>query len=374
MPDTAREKNESDGSSLVMLNNVTKSYDGVHQVVRKLNLDIRRGEFLTLLGPSGSGKTTTLMMLAGFELPTSGQICLNGKDITQLHPSQRGLGVVFQNYALFPHMTVAQNLAFPLEMRNVSRPAITQQVNDALEMVGLSGLGSRFPETLSGGQKQRVALARALIFEPSLVLMDEPLGALDKRLRESLQSEIRQLQRRLGATVVFVTHDQTEALTMSDRIAVFNDGYVQQLGTAEDLYERPANAFVADFIGENNSLMGRIEAVQGREAKVALDGSGHLVGQLTDMLGEGDRVKVCFRPERGKLCDVRTANGNVVRGKLSDKVYHGDHVRLVVGHDDGSNIVLKILHDSQNASARLGDEIVITIDPSVVQVFKPAND
>ncbi len=247
----------------VQFSEVQKSYDGETLVVRDLSLSIRRGEFLTLLGPSGSGKTTTLLMLAGFEVPTHGRIDLDGQPINNVPPHRRNIGMVFQNYALFPHMTVEENLAFPLEVRKMPRSEIQKRVRLALDMVQLSGFGKRRSAQLSGGQQQRVALARALVFEPKLVLMDEPLGALDRQLREQMQLEVKHIHEDLGLTVVYVTHDQSEALTMSDRIAVFNDGEIQQLAAPGDLYERPQNSFVAQFIGENNKLRGKVVAMNG---------------------------------------------------------------------------------------------------------------
>ena len=240
--------------SFISFAGVSKSYDGLHSVVEGLDLDVARGEFVSLLGPSGSGKTTTLMMLAGFESPTRGEIRLNGKRLDDKPPHQRDIGMVFQNYALFPHMTIAQNVAFPLSVRKIGRSEQKARVARALEMVELPHLAARRPAQLSGGQQQRVALARALVFEPSVVLMDEPLGALDKRLRETMQYEIMRLHRELSLTVVYVTHDQNEALTMSDRVAVFSDGRIQQAATPTELYENAANAFVANFVGENNGL------------------------------------------------------------------------------------------------------------------------
>src|SRR5574343_1549113 len=224
---------------LVRFAGVQKTYDGEQLVVRALNLDIQRGEFLSLLGPSGSGKTTTLMMLAGFESPTAGDILLDGAPITRTPPHKRNFGMVFQNYALFPHMTVADNVAYPLTVRKVPKAEIATRVAKALDMVQLGGKGERFPGQLSGGQQQRVALARALVFEPQLVLMDEPLGALDKQLREHMQMEIKHIHQRLGVTVVYVTHDQGEALTMSDRVAVFHQGEIQQIAPPRELYETP---------------------------------------------------------------------------------------------------------------------------------------
>ena len=248
---------ERGDAAFVAFEHVQKSYDGETLVVKDLNLGIGQGEFLTMLGPSGSGKTTCLMMLAGFETATHGEIRLDGRPINNIPPHKRGIGMVFQNYALFPHMTVGENLAFPLEVRKLPKPDVDAKVARALDMVQMGRFAGRRPAQLSGGQQQRIALARALVFEPELVLMDEPLGALDKQLREHMQYEIRHLHERLGVTVVYVTHDQSEALTMSDRIAVFNDGKIQQLATPEDLYERPENAFVAQFIGENNRSSAR---------------------------------------------------------------------------------------------------------------------
>ena len=240
---------DSQAEAFVRFNRVQKSYDGETLVVKDLNLEIPKGEFLTMLGPSGSGKTTCLMMLAGFETATHGDIMLNGVSINNIPPHKRGIGMVFQNYALFPHMTVAENLSFPLEVRKLEKSVREEKVARALDMVEMGGFKGR-PAQLSGGQQQRIALARALVFEPELVLMDEPLGALDKQLREKMQFEITALAHRLGITVVYVTHDQTEALTMSDRVAVFNDGRIQQLATPDQLYEEPENSFVAQFMGK----------------------------------------------------------------------------------------------------------------------------
>src|SRR4051812_10405272 len=249
---------------------VGKTYDGISRVVDDLHLDVERGEFLTLLGPSGSGKTTTLMLLAGFETPTAGEIMLEGKALSRVPPYRRHIGMVFQNYALFPHMSVAENIGFPLSVRGIPAAEIGKRVDRALDMVQLGGYGQRRPAQLSGGQQQRVAVARALVFEPKLILMDEPLGALDKQLREQMQLEIRSLHQRLEVTMVYVTHDQSEALTMSDRIAVFHRGKVQQLDVPERIYEAPANAFVARFIGENNRLDGVLESADSARCTVRL--------------------------------------------------------------------------------------------------------
>ena len=255
---------------------VQKSYDGESLVVEELNLDIESGEFLTMLGPSGSGKTTCLMMLAGFETVTRGDIFINGKAINRIPPHKRGIGMVFQNYALFPHMTVFENLAFPLQVRKIPQSDADKKIKRALEMVQLIGFEGRRPGQLSGGQQQRVAVARALVFEPSLVLMDEPLGALDKNLREKMQYELKHIHENLGVTVVYVTHDQSEALTMSNRVAVFNEGRIQQLAPPDILYERPENAFVAQFIGENNRFCGEVVDIKNGLCRVRVDNGAEI--------------------------------------------------------------------------------------------------
>src|SRR5215472_6280110 len=249
--------------SYVEFAGVEKSYDGRTLAVKRLDLSIARGEFLTFLGPSGSGKTTTLNMLAGFERPTRGTITLDGRSADALPPYERNIGMVFQSYALFPHMSVTENVAFPLSVRKCPKDEIKTRVDRALDKVRLRQFADRAPAQLSGGQQQRVALARALVFEPSLVLMDEPLGALDKKLREHMQIELKQLHDQLGITIVYVTHDQSEALTMSDRVAVFESGGVAQIGTPGALYKEPATSFVANFIGENNTLSGKVETISG---------------------------------------------------------------------------------------------------------------
>ena len=286
--------------AFVRFADVQKSYDGETLVIKNLNLDIERGEFLTMLGPSGSGKTTCLMMLAGFETATYGEIFLDGRPINNVAPHRRDIGMVFQNYALFPHMTVHENLAFPLEVRKLGKAEVDERVARALDMVELAGFGSRRPAQLSGGQQQRVAVARALVFEPKLVLMDEPLGALDKQLREQMQFEIRHIHERLGVTVVYVTHDQSEALTMSNRIAVFNDGVIQQLSTPEGLYEKPENAFVAQFIGENNRLLGSVSERHGDTCAVTTV-EGEVVKALAVSCGgTGEATTLSLRPGAGE--------------------------------------------------------------------------
>jgi putative spermidine/putrescine transport system ATP-binding protein len=324
--------------------------------VKDLNLSIGKGEFVTMLGPSGSGKTTVLMMLAGFESATHGEIRLKGKGINDIPPHKRGIGMVFQNYALFPHMTVAENLAFPLEVRKIARAEIGVRVRRVLDMVQLGHFGSRRPGQLSGGQQQRVAVARALVFEPKLVLMDEPLGALDKQLREQMQYEIKHLHANLGVTVVYVTHDQSEALTMSNRIAVFKDGVIQQLATPEDLYERPENAFVAQFIGESNRLSGKVSGVNGRSCSVAVEG-GEIRALAVNIEGPGSATTLSLRPERVLINPPAGETPNLFNAKVEELIYLGDHVRTrvsVCGHDD---FIVKVPNASGHAHLRPGDAV-----------------
>lgn len=325
-------------NGFVVFDRVQKSYDGETLVVKDLNLSIGKGEFLTMLGPSGSGKTTCLMMLAGFETATHGEILLDGKPINNIPPHKRGIGMVFQNYALFPHMTVAENLAFPLEVRKLGKSEREAKVKRALEMVQMGDFGGRRPTQLSGGQQQRIALARALVFEPELVLMDEPLGALDKQLREHMQFEITNLAHSLGITTVYVTHDQTEALTMSDRVAVFDDGRIQQLAPPDLLYEKPDNSFVAQFIGENNTLEGVIKEINSERAVVQLDGGELIDAMPVNVSKAGERTKVSIRPERVEFNKDRLSpDALMLKAEVMEFIYMGDIFRTrlrVAGRDD----------------------------------------
>jgi len=344
-------------SAFVEFDRVQKSYDGVNLVVKDLNLSIAKGEFVTMLGPSGSGKTTCLMMLAGFETATHGDIRLGGHGINNIPPHKRGIGMVFQNYALFPHMTVAENLAFPLEVRKMSKAEITEKVTRALDMVQMGSFAGRRPAQLSGGQQQRIALARALVFEPKLVLMDEPLGALDKQLREHMQYEIKHLHGRLGVTVVYVTHDQSEALTMSDRIAVFNDGVIQQLAPPDDLYERPENAFVAQFIGENNRLMGRVDSIAGGIAEVTLDDGEKVSALAVNVGGQGERALLSVRPERVFIRPDESKVAHTVDANVLEQIYLGDHIRCrmnVAGNDD---FIVKVPNSAGHRHLKVGENV-----------------
>ncbi len=331
---------------LVRFAGVQKTYDGLSLVVRSLDLDIQRGEFLSLLGPSGSGKTTTLMMLAGFESPTAGEILLDGVPITRTPPHKRNFGMVFQNYALFPHMTVADNVAYPLTVRKVPQADIAKRVAKALDMVQLGAKGDRYPSQLSGGQQQRVALARALVFEPQLVLMDEPLGALDKQLREHMQIELKELHRQLGVTFVYVTHDQGEALTMSDRVAVFNDGLIQQIDQVERLYETPVNRFVAGFVGDSTVLTG-ITAQSERDAcELVLPSGERLAGINVNHALPGTPVVASVRPERIEALFVPPENmRNCLHAAITDVIYFGDHLRLrcaIAGQQETATVKLPL--------------------------------
>ncbi|MGR5238660.1 ABC transporter ATP-binding protein [Vibrio alfacsensis] len=330
----------------VSFQHVKKTYDGINLVVKDFNLDIAPGEFVTMLGPSGSGKTTCLMMLAGFETATGGEIYIDGVPVNNLAPHKRDIGMVFQNYALFPHMTIAENLAFPLKVRKLDSETVQSKVQSVLEMVELGHVANRYPKQLSGGQQQRVALARALVFEPKLVLMDEPLGALDKQLREQMQMEIKHLHEKLGITILYVTHDQDEALTMSDRIAVFNQGEVQQLAPPTELYESPSNAFVAQFIGENNQLTGVVTHLDSTRCQVQV-GKEQFRVKPVRISEEGQRTTLSIRPEKITLQSENTQCDNQVSGILRELIYHGDHYRLVVEVESVGNLIVKLPNDNR---------------------------
>ena len=345
-------------NEFVKFDKVDKSYDGKVLVVKDLNLDIAEGEFITMLGPSGSGKTTCLMMLAGFETPTNGEIYLDGNPISNIPPHKRGIGMVFQNYALFPHMTVYENLAFPLRVRKISKDDTNKKVEKALSMVSLTGFGSRMPAQLSGGQQQRVAVARALVFDPAVVLMDEPLGALDKNLRESMQYEIKHIHESIGVTVVYVTHDQSEALTMSNRIAVFNDGKVQQLSSPDKLYEEPVNSFVAEFIGENNTFQGEVADLSKDKCKIKLESGDEILANPIRVKSKGERSIVSLRPERA-IIDPDEKLDNKFKGKIEEVIYHGDHTRVRLDLLGNKEFILKVPNSSARMDIKLGNEIKI---------------
>jgi putative spermidine/putrescine transport system ATP-binding protein len=346
---------------VVRIEHLRKNYGSV-KAVDDLSLTIPDGAFVTLLGPSGSGKTTTLMMLAGFEYPDSGDIVVNEKSLVMTPPYKRNIGMVFQNYALFPHLTIHDNIAFPLKMRRKGKGEIEKMVHGALDMVRLRGLEKRFPDQLSGGQQQRVALARALVFDPPLLLMDEPLGALDKKLREQLQLEIKHIQEAMKKTIVYVTHDQGEALTMSTEIAVMNAGRIEQIGSPGDVYERPCNQFVADFIGESNFLTGRVEEADGSRMVVRTDGNCRLVAKSDDRLPPGSSVTVSVRPEKVDFLAADAGGerqGTVtVHGVVREIIYMGDFTKwkVQVGDDEfvgikkPSNAVQNVIQTGGNVT------------------------
>jgi putative spermidine/putrescine transport system ATP-binding protein len=343
LPPEARASAGSDPPALVM-RGIRKRF-GEFTAVDGVDLEVRRGEFITLLGPSGSGKTTTLRMIAGFLTQDEGSIEIAGEEMRQVPPYRRDVGMVFQNYALFPHMTAAQNVAFPLQMRNIPRPEQKQRVAEALELVKLGLFGDRYPRQLSGGQQQRIALARAIVFRPRLLLMDEPLGALDKKLREALQLEILRISRRLKATVIYVTHDQEEALVMSDRIAIFDRGRIQQLGTGEDLYERPSSIFVANFVGESNMLRGRLERdgdgtwLQRGEWRWRIDPGTAGAADVSD----GDPAALVVRPENLRVVAVDTPRdgSNGVEAAVTEVLYLGPTRKIELALADGVAAVVR---------------------------------
>jgi spermidine/putrescine ABC transporter ATP-binding subunit len=338
--------------------------------VDHVDLRVEAGEFLSLLGPSGSGKTTLLMMLAGFETPSSGTISLGGRDLTRVPPNKRGIGMVFQRYALFPHMSVAQNVAFPLKMRGMSRAKAEPLVEQSLARVRLQGYGGRMPSQLSGGQQQRVAVARALVFHPPVLLMDEPLGALDKKLREELQIEIKTLHATLGITIVYVTHDQEEALTMSDRIAVMDKGRIQQLGSPVALYHEPESGFVADFIGKMNFLSGTVADLN--DGRIEIDVSGQRVSVARSQLGgrrelgQGQAVRVAARPESIALVQ---ASDDAIPVEVETSIFLGSHRTLVARMPDGTQLQVQLPFAGQAPGSEPRGMAFLRLEPSALRVF-----
>jgi len=360
--DMASEAREVRGGQLVLAG-LTKRYPN-QVAVEGLHLTVAAGEFLTLLGPSGSGKTTTLMMIAGFTQPSAGDIVLNGRSIASLAPEKRNIGVVFQNYALFPHMSVADNVAFPLRMRGQSRAAIESKVRAATRLVRLEGLEARMPRQLSGGQQQRVAFARALVFDPDLLLMDEPLGALDKNLREQMQLELKRLHAQLGVTVVYVTHDQEEALTMSDRVALMNEGVIEQLGSARDLYERPANRFVAEFIGESNVIEGKLD---GDGAFITRNGARFPVPDDVGIRA-GEPAILVVRPEKFSLTRQSLSDRGVT-GRVAEQVYVGDFMRYRIEVLGSLSLTVKVQNNRSAVTVREGDEVQVFLNPGDARIL-----
>ncbi len=349
------------GSQLT-LHNLVKVFGDV-LAVDKVSLNIQHGEFLTLLGPSGSGKTTTLNMIAGFEVPTSGQILLESKDITTVAPNNRGIGMVFQNYALFPHMTVFDNIAFPLKMRKMPANEIRTLVETTLQLIQLPGFERRYPNQLSGGQQQRIALARALVFRPPILLMDEPLGALDKKLRDHMRLEIKHIQESIDITVIYVTHDQEEALTMSDRIAIMNEGRIIQLETPMEIYEFPADLFVADFIGESNFLEGRIGETDGDRMSVEIKQGLKMWIKKQTRLESGKEVTVAIRPEKIQIlpdgAEVPVDIINRFSGRVNEVVYVGEASVYDINLAPGLVVGVKVQSGPLARIHKPGDKVVI---------------
>lgn len=342
----------------IELRNVSKSFDG-EMVLDRLNLEIKENEFVTLLGPSGCGKTTTLRIIGGFETADEGMVLLNGQDIAHIPANKRPINTVFQKYALFPHMNIAENIAFGLKIKKKSKSYIEDKIKYALKLVNLEGYEKRMPDSMSGGQQQRIAIARAIVNEPKILLLDEPLGALDLKMRQEMQYELIRLKEELGITFVYVTHDQEEALTMSDRIVVMNKGYIQQVGTPEDIYNEPQNAFVADFIGESNI----ISAVMVRDKKVKIQGKEF---DCVDVgFGENNPVDVVIRPE--DLILVPPEKG-MIRGTVASLIFKGVHYEMEVE----AMGYMWLVHSTN--MAKVGSEIGLFVDPFNIQIMKkPVN-
>ncbi|HWL80010.1 MAG TPA: ABC transporter ATP-binding protein [Roseomonas sp.] len=353
----------------IAIEGLIKRFGMVH-AVDGVSLDIRAGEFLALLGPSGSGKTTILMSIAGFEYPDEGRILLGGEDITWLPPNRRNLGMVFQRYTLFPHMSVLENIAFPLKMRGVGRAEREERARAALRTVRLDQMGERSPAQLSGGQQQRVAIARAIVYRPRVLLMDEPLSALDKNLREEMQIEIKHLQREIGVTVVFVTHDQTEALTMADRVAVLDHGRLQQLGAPRDLYEAPQTEFVAGFIGETNFWPGiaASAAGAGEAVGVRLEGGGVMPAVAASQLAEGGRVRLALRPERLRILP----EGEGVPARVTEAIYAGNATTLMLEAAGGQVLRLRIPAGAGLPEASAGETVTLGWQAADARAFAVA--
>jgi spermidine/putrescine transport system ATP-binding protein len=338
--------------------------------VNHVTLQIKDGEFFSLLGPSGCGKTTSLRMIAGFELPTSGEVFLRGKPMGRIPPYQRPVNTVFQNYALFPHMTIGENVAFGLQMKGVPKTEVEPRVKEALEMVRLPGYEKRKPRQLSGGQQQRVALARALVNRPEVLLLDEPLGALDLKLRKEMQLELKTLQREVGITFIYVTHDQEEALTMSDRIAVMNHGKALQVGNASDIYESPNCRFVADFIGETNFINGRVQSQQGRTVTVGLGDGSTLRADCDGHVPAGTEISVAVRPEKMHINPDKPLD-NQFRGRVVSMVYIGTdtHYGVKIANDQVVRVREQNNMPGSRPLAQPGDELVVGFDVAAARIL-----
>jgi len=342
--------------------------------VAGIDLEIAEGEFFSLLGPSGCGKSTTLALIGGFEEPSEGEIYLGGLEMSRVPPFRRDVNTVFQSYALFPHLDVSSNVAFGLRRRKLPRGQITSKVGEALELVGLAGLGKRKPAQLSGGQQQRVALARALVNEPRVLLLDEPLGALDLKLRKQMQLELKRIQQEVGVTFLYVTHDQEEALAMSDRLAVMNLGHIEQIAAPEEMYERPATEFVADFLGASNLLPGRVAGVDGAVARVALDGAGEVRLPAAHLPQGADRVKVGVRPEKlhpRRADEAGRTDLNEVSGQVRTSTFLGLGHQLEIDGPDGRRLVVYVQNAGEEAPGA-GAQVSLCWRPEHTFVVRPS--
>lgn len=353
-----------DGKTIVKIENVNKKY-GDNHVVRNLNMEIKEGEFLTMLGPSGCGKTTTLRMIAGFETPTDGNIYVEGKEIQNTEPYNREVNTVFQNYALFPHMTIFENIAFGLKIKKVPKEEVKTRVLEMLDLVQLSGYENRKPDQLSGGQKQRVAIARALINRPKVLLLDEPLGALDLKLRKQMQFELKRLQRKLGITFIYVTHDQEEALTMSDRIAIMYGGNLEQIASPKEIYEKPSSKFVADFIGESNIFYGTVDKKISNKTKILFENGSATIKD--DNVQDNEIVYVSIRPENIKL-SVTPIDGFSIVGVVKEHVYVGNINKTIIMLDNGMEV--KMNEGTKHDLFQVGTQVFIYWDKDDTVVIK----
>ena len=352
------------GNVIIRLTDVDKSFDD-ERVVKKLNLDVEEGEFLTMLGPSGCGKTTTLRMIAGFEVPTSGQIFLEGEDVDDKKPNERNVNTVFQSYALFPHMNVFDNIAFGLVEKKVKKDEIRSRVEEMIKLVQRDGMEKRMPAQMSGGQKQRVAIARALVNRPKVLLLDEPLGALDLKLRKQMQGELKALQRRLGITFIYVTHDQEEALTMSDRIAVMNRGRLEQVGTPEEVYNHPETKFVADFIGESNIIEGYIENMTDDSIEVTMESGKAIIHETGYRMEE--MVYLCIRPENLKI-STEAKEGFRFRGQVKEHIFIGSTNKTMIEMPNGQ--MLKSVTPAEDELIPVGTAVNVFWNPGKAVVMR----
>ncbi|MEX0922608.1 MAG: ABC transporter ATP-binding protein [Rhodovibrionaceae bacterium] len=354
----------NDAKPIISINNVTKRFGGAVTAVDNVNLEIESGEFFALLGPSGCGKTTLLRMIAGFEIPSEGQILIDGQDMAGVEPNRRPINMVFQSYAVFPHMSVLDNVAYGLKVTGVGGRERRQRAEEALELVKLGGYGGRMPDQLSGGQRQRVALARALVKRPKVLLLDEPLSALDAKLREAMQLELVRLQETVGITFIIVTHDQSEALSMANRIAVMQGGLVQQVAAPSELYEFPNNRFVADFIGKTNLFEGKVIGLEGRELLVEVAGIGQL--RLPHAEAASGEVGIAVRPEKLRLHDSRPQNEQIsFKGTVIEVAYYGETSSIFIADPAGHTLLTNIQNTARDTAPRVkvGDELWCSWNP-----------